>query len=149
MHTGGEPNRQTLLRQGVEWVKARQDELVEEWKQCLAAGPYRVYQQMPEKRLHNFAALHVRGLIERLEHQLNFEVEQIKQTYVVYLERGLTFEELVGGIDLQHQALTAKVQRELVNSPQITPLLLNRVNYIVSLLKATLAAALIEYQSHK
>jgi hypothetical protein len=92
------------LRQANEWVKSEQDQLAELWQQRLLQGPFEVYRQMGEKGLGKFVALHLRGLLERLEHQSSFEVEQIKQTYVTYLEKELSLQELVGGVEIIHQA---------------------------------------------
>jgi hypothetical protein len=137
------------LRQAIEWVKAKaeQDQLAESWQQRLLQGPFEVYRQMGEKRLGKFVALHLRGLLERLEHQSSFEVEQIKQTYLTYLEKGLSMQELVGGVEIMHQALIKLAREELAAQPQVREVLLNRVSYIVNLLKTTIAAALIDFQS--
>lgn len=143
----GDLSKHELLQQGVAWVKAEQDALISLWMKSLAEGRIEVYRNMSDKRRHNFAALHVMGLLDRLEQQTTFEVEQIKQTYITYMEKGITMAELVGGVDIQHEALIAKAQTELADRPQMKQILLNRVSYIVNLLKATIAAALIEYQT--
>ncbi len=140
-------SKQELLRQGIEWFKAEQNRVIELWQKSLLEGPFEVYRAMGEKRAGKFATLHVMGLLDRLEHQTGFEVEQIKQTYITYLEKGLTMQELVGGVEIQHDALVKLVQEELANQPQMQAIFLSRVGYIVNLLKATIAAAAIEYQS--
>jgi hypothetical protein len=139
-------NERVLLAQGIEWAKAQREELI--WQYIKALRTTEVtdfYRKLETDQLYKRSALNIDTLILRLEGQ-KLEPEHMKKLLVVQYTQGvLTFEITLHAAGLLQEVFKNKAQQDLAqNQPQVYATFMKKTEYIIGLMKSTMAAARIE-----
>lgn len=137
-----------LAQQGLKWLKAQRQTLIELYQNELPSIPF--YQQVEVGLRNEFAASSIDRIIKRLE-GFGFDTNELKASLSSVLEKGAGLQPMLDASDKLVEVITRQLKRQL-NEPHQQPVaeaLLNKVQYLNQLSKATMASALIRYESDK
>lgn len=141
-------NQQALLKQGVEWLKFRKDSLAEKLATEMANAPGLPGHQLPSFLRKLIAKDMLQDLIKRLESN-SFDVEEVRKKMLSGLKKGATIQSLVVSVNLMEAVIITQAQQELADRPLVLASVLNKTTYFATLLKSTIANAVIENEKQK
>ena len=135
-----------LLKQGVAWIEAHREELLQLYTEALRGLTVTdYYRQLPPAFLYKMVASNLDGLRSRILVGGSFDHDGVKAGLVTSIKRGISLSDLIIATETIELVFRAKAEQDLAQTqPQVYEALINRVSYIGSLMKATMAAAAIE-----
>jgi cob(I)alamin adenosyltransferase len=137
-----------LAQQGLKWLKAQRQTLIDLYQNELLSIPF--YRQIEESLRSELAAGSIDRIIKRMEGS-GFDANELKASLSGVLERGVGLQPMLDASDKLVEVITRQVNRQLSAADQrpLAEALLKKVQYLNQLSKATMASALIRYESEK
>jgi hypothetical protein len=135
-----------LNQQGLAWLKSQRQHLIELYQDALPSIPF--YRQVEVKVRNDFATGSIDRIIKRLE-GTGFNTANLKDSLSVVLEQNPGLQPMLDAADKLEEIITGEVKKQLAGQPQVAEVLLNKVQYLNQLSKATIASALIQFESNK
>jgi len=133
---------QELTRLGLEWLKSQYTQLVELYLVALKQTVKLPYQVNLHEQLSYLATLQVTGMLRRLEGN-TFMAEELKNATFQVLQQGVRMQDLIGAVEELFSILKAKIGHQWAGQPEVAEFLVRKIEYIVHLIEATIAAAVI------
>lgn len=140
--------QQVLLKQGIDWLRKRQDTLVNNLAERMEDSPQLNYQHLPAFLRKLVAKDMLNDLIKRIESN-SYDASKAQAKMVDALKKGATINSLVSSIELMVATITKEAHEKLISQPEVSQALLNKTNYFATLLKSSAATAMIEYEKSK
>lgn len=131
---------------GLAWLKSQRQNLIELFQNALPAIPF--YRQVELRVRNDYATGSIDRIIKRLE-GTNFNTVDLKDSLIVVLEKSPGLQPLLESADRLEQIINDQVNKQLADQPQVAEALLKKVQYLNQLSKATMASALIQFESNK
>jgi hypothetical protein len=97
---------------------------------------------------NEFAANSIDRIIRRMEGS-EFNANELKTSLSIVLERGAGLQPMLDASDKLVEVITEQVNQQLKDQGQVADALLKKIQYLNQLSKATMASALILYESNK
>ncbi|HEX2912811.1 MAG TPA: hypothetical protein VH186_18545 [Chloroflexia bacterium] len=141
-------NQQILLKQGIDWLKAHKDNLVDAFSESMAHSEELPYHRLPSLLRKLIAKDMVQDLIKRLESN-SFDSEEVRKKIVSGMKKGANLQSLVISTDLLVATITSQANRDLSALPMTRDVLLSKTQYFASLIKSTAATATFEIEKAK
>ena len=135
-----------LNQQGLAWLKSQRQHLIELYQDALSSIPF--YQQVEVRVRNGFTVGSIDRIIKRLE-GTGFNTTNLKDSLSVVLELNPGLQPMLDAVDKLEEIITVEVNKQLTGQPQVAEALLKKVQYLNQLSKATIASALIQYESNK
>jgi hypothetical protein len=135
-----------LNQQGLAWLKAQRQHLIGLYQDALPAIPF--YRQVEVKIRNDFATGSIDRIIKRLE-GTGFNTTNLKDSLSVVLEQNPGLQPMLDAADKLEEIITGEVKKHLAGQPQVAEVLINKVQYLNQLSKATIASALIQFEANK
>ena len=135
-----------LTLQGLKWLKSQRQNLIELYQKELPSIPF--YQQIETSLRDQFAASSIDRIIKRME-GTGFNTTELSASLSIVLEQGTNLQTMLDASDKLVEVITIQVNQQLSGQQQLVEALLKKVQYLNQLSKATMASALIQYESNK
>ena len=135
-----------LTLQGLKWLKDQRQYLVELYQKELPSIPF--YRQIESSLRNEFAASSIDRIIKRIEGS-SFNTTELKESLFIVLEQSPGLQPMLDASDKLVEILTSQIHRQLNGQPTLAETLLEKVEYLNKLSKATIASTLIQYESNK
>lgn len=145
---GSIDNPQVLLKQGVAWLKTRQNKLVDQLVDRMAEEPELSYQRLPGFLRKLVAKDMYQDLIKRLENNA-LDADAVRQKMLDGLKKGADLKSLTVSVDLMTAIAVSEARQGLIGQPAMQNILINRIEYFSTLIKSICATAAIEYEKQK
>lgn len=135
-----------LTQQGLKWLKSQRQNLIELYQKELPSIPF--YQQIEANLRDQFATSSIDRIIKRME-GTGFNTTELSASLSIVLEQGTNLQPMLDASDKLVEVITIQVNQQLIGQQQLAEALLKKVQYLNQLSKATMASALIQYESNK
>jgi hypothetical protein len=135
-----------LTQQGLRWLKSQRQSLIELYQNALPSIPF--YRQVEVNVRNEFATRSIDRIIKRLEGS-GFNTADLKDSLFVVLEQSPGLQPMLDASDKLEEIITIQVRQQLNEQAQVAEILLKKVQYLNQLSKATMASALIQFESNK
>jgi hypothetical protein len=135
-----------LTQQGLKWLKSQRQNLIELYQKELPSIPF--YQQIEASLRDQFAASSIDRIIKRME-GTGFNTTELSASLSIVLEQGTNLQPMLDASDKLVEVITIQAKQQLTGQHQLVEALLKKVQYLNQLSKATMASALIQYESTK
>jgi hypothetical protein len=135
-----------LAQKGLHWLKNQRQTLIELYQNELPSIPF--YQLVEVNLRNEFAANSIDRIIRRMEGS-EFNANELKTSLSIVLERGAGLQPMLDASDKLVEVITEQVNQQLKDQGQVADALLKKIQYLNQLSKATMASALILYESNK
>lgn len=135
-----------LTQQGLKWLKSQRQNLIELYQNELPSIPF--YQQIETNLRDQFATSSIDRIIKRME-GTGFNTTELSASLSIVLEQGTNLQTMLDASDKLVEVITIQVNQQLTGQQQLAEALLKKVQYLNQLSKATMASALIQYESNK
>lgn len=135
-----------LTQQGLAWLKSQRQNLIELYQNALLSIPF--YRQIDFSQRSEFATRSIDRIIKRLE-GTGFNTTDLKDSLFVVLEQSPGLQPMLDASDKLEEIITTQVRQQLHEHTQAAEILLKKVKYLNQLSKATMASALIQFESNK
>ena len=135
-----------LAQKGLHWLKSQRQTLIELYQNELPSIPF--YQLVEVNLRNEFAANSIDRIIRRMEGS-EFNANELKTSLSIVLERGAGLQPMLDASDKLVEVITEQVNQQLKDQGQVADALLKKIQYLNQLSKATMASALILYESNK
>ena len=135
-----------LNLQGLKWLKDQRQNLIELYQNELPSIAF--YRQIEASLRHEFAASSIDRIIKRLEGS-GFNSNELKESLLIVLEKNPGLQSMLDASDKLVEIITRQARQQLQEQPKVVEVLLNKVQYLNQLSKATIASALIQFEANK
>jgi hypothetical protein len=141
-------NQQVNLEQAVIWFKKSTTQLIEEIAVGIGNSKDIPIHWLPQFLRKAVAKDMLTDLIARLETNV-FDNEAARQKMFEALKKGASVKSIEASVNIMVATIRRLAFQELAQQPAILEIVLNKTDYIATLIKANLGAALIEYEKSK
>lgn len=135
-----------LTLQGLKWLKTQRQYLIELYQNELPSIPF--YQEVETSLRNQFATSSIDRIIRRME-GTGFNTGELSASLSIVLDQGTGLQPMLDASDKLVEVITRQVKQQLSQQQQLAEALLKKVQYLNQLSKATMASALIQYESNK
>lgn len=135
-----------LNQQGLAWLKSQRQYLIDLYQGVLPTIPF--YRQVEIQVRNEFATSSIDRIIRRLE-GTGFNTSNLKDSLFVVLELNPGLQPMLDAADKLEEIITREAKKQLAGQPQVIEVLLNKVQYLNQLSKATMASTLIQFEANK
>ena len=137
-----------LVRQGVEWLKANRDDLLEAMTDGMIEVARSFTYTRTDQEWRQVAMNYFGTLLKRLE-ETTYPHEEVKTAFVRFLRSGTQAQSFLDATSNFSKIIIARAHQALAAQPEVRDALSSKIDYVTNLLKASVGAAMIEVSESK
>jgi hypothetical protein len=141
-------SRVKLTLQSVEWVKANQTSFLDLAVEVVRETHKRYKIAITEEDIQLMAQRTFNDMLDRFDSK-KLNTAELKGTFLHILQVRGQLEFTAVGVEMLYNKWIAKVQTDLATNRALATAIVDKLNYVHSLLKAAMSFATIEYESRK